>query len=129
MLGLGLELAVLDGPLLERPDARDAVVRLAEHELPQQADRDEQQGRADERDQQLRPNVDRQAGDGPDERIADPSPPLPGDPRLLLLGSRSQTSRTVVPPTMFVISHFPSIRATSKSPDVVATTSPVLTST
>jgi hypothetical protein len=41
VLGLGLELAVLDGPLLERPDARDAVVRLPEHELPQQADRDQ----------------------------------------------------------------------------------------
>ena len=35
MLGLGLELAVLDGPLLERPDARDAVVRLPENALPQ----------------------------------------------------------------------------------------------
>ena len=113
---------------LEKPNARDAIVRLAEHELAEQAHRDEQHGRADERDQELRPNLHRQAGNGPDEWIPDPSPPLPGDPRLLLLG-QDQTSRTVVPPTMFVISHFPSIRATSKSAVVVAATSPVLTST
>ena len=129
MLGLGLELAVLNGPLLERPDARDAVVRLAEHARAQQSDRDQQQCGADERDQQLRPNVGRQARDGPDDRVADPSPPLPGDPGLLLLRPRSQTSRTVVPPTMFVISHFPSIRATSKSAVVVDATSPVSIST
>ena len=66
--------------------ARDAVVRLAENELPEQAHRDEQQGRADERDQQLRPDLDRQAGDGPDERIAGPSPPVPRRPAALLLG-------------------------------------------
>ena len=74
-----------DGPFLEGPDTRDAVVRLPEHDLAQQADRDQQQGCADERDQQLRPNVDRQARDELDERVADPSPPLPGGPRLLLL--------------------------------------------
>ena len=86
MLGLGLELAVLDGPLLERPDARDAVVRLPEHALPQQTDSDKQQRRANERDQQLRPNLYRQARDDADERIADrvaapperPATPAPG---------------------------------------------------
>ena len=67
-----LELAVRDGPPLERPEAPDAIVRLPEDELSEQAHRDEQQRRADERDQQLRPNLDRQAGDGADERIVDP---------------------------------------------------------
>src|SRR4029077_1934437 len=86
VLGLGLELAVLDGPLLERPDARDAVVRLPENALPQQANRDKQQRCADEGDQQLRPDVGRQARDAPDERVTDPSPPLPGDPRVPFLG-------------------------------------------
>ena len=55
--------------------------------------------------------------------------PSAGDPRLLAPRPRSQTSKTVVPPTMFVISHFPSIRATSKSAVVADTTSPVSAST
>ncbi len=90
-----LEPAVLDSALLERPDARDAIVRLSEHELAEQADGDEQQGRADESDLQLRPNLHRYAGDALDERIPDPSPSLPGDPRLALLGQdlRERSSR------------------------------------
>ena len=93
--GLGLELAVLDGALLERPDARDSVVRLPEHALPQQSDSDKQQRRANERDQQLRSNLCRQARDNADERITDRSPPLLSDPRLLLpsQGLRERSSR------------------------------------
>ncbi len=125
----GLEPAVLDSPFLERPNARDAIVRLSEHELAKQADGDEQHGHADERDQELRPNLHGQAGDAPHERVADPSPPSRRRPAAPAPRPRSQTSRTVVPPTMFVISHSPSIRATSKSAVVADATSPVLTST
>ena len=123
-----LELAVRDGSPLERPEAPDAIVRLSQHELPEQTDRDEQQGGADERDQQLRSDRDRRTGDGTDERVAHP-PPLGGGPKLLLLGQDAQASRTVEPPIMFVISHAPPIRATSKSAAVTDTTSPVFAST
>ena len=53
------------------------------------------------------------------------SPPLRARPAAPAPRPRSQTSRTVVPPTMFVISHVPSIRATSKSAAVAATILPV----
>ncbi len=66
---IALELAVREGAFLERPEAPDPVVRLPEHALAEQTDRDEQQGGADERDEQLRVDLGRQAADGSDERI------------------------------------------------------------
>ena len=127
MLGLLLELAVRGGPPCERSEAPDAIVRLSEHDLSEQTDRDEQQGRADERDQQLRPYRDRHTGDGSNDRIADPSP-VSGGPGVVLLRQIAQTSRIVEPPTKFVMSHAPPIRATSRSAAVTAATLPVLTS-
>ena len=123
-----LELAVRDRSLLERPEAPHPIVRLPEHELSEQTDRDEQQRGADERDQQLRPDRDRHASDGPDEWVADPPGPLGGGPKQLLLRQVAQTSSTVEPPIMFVISHDPPIRATSMSAAVTDTTSPVFVS-
>ena len=58
---------------------------LPEHDLSQQADRNEQQGGTDERDQHLRANLEGQSGDGMDERVVDPSPFCAGDARLLFL--------------------------------------------
>ena len=78
-----MELRVGGRSLLEPSQARDAIVRLSEHELPEQSDGDEEHRGADERDQELRANRDRQTGDGADERIVDAAqrPPLVGDGR------------------------------------------------
>ena len=69
------ELSVGGRPLLDLPEAHDAIVRLPEDELSEQSHRNEEHRRADERDQELRANRDRQTGDGADERIVDASQP------------------------------------------------------
>ena len=125
MRGLSLELAVLDGPLLERPYARDAVVRLPENALPQRPTATSSRAVPTNA---ISSFVRTLAG-----RRATPltnGSPIRRRPSRATRESRSsakiaQTSKTVEPPTMFVISHFPSIRATSKSAVVAYTTSPV----
>ena len=95
MRGVALELAVRDGPFLERPERLHAVVRLPEHAQPEHADRDDEQGRADERDEQLGVDL---AGRRPTARTSGLSARLSSRvsttaARLLRAGSdRAQTS-------------------------------------
>ena len=81
--GIALQLTVGERAFLERPEASDAIVRLAEHALAEQSDRDEQQGGPQERDEQLRRDLGRKAADGADERIVASAqrPPALGDGR------------------------------------------------
>ena len=69
VLRVALELAIRGGPPRERSEVSDAIVRLPEHDLAEQIDRNKQHGRAHERDQQLGPYLDRYTGDGTNERI------------------------------------------------------------
>ena len=84
-----LELCVADRSLPERSQAHDAIIRLPEDELPEQSHRDEEQGRTDDRDQELRANRDRHPGDGTNDRIVDAAqrPPLVGDSRSPLVSA------------------------------------------
>ena len=68
-LRVALELAVREGSLLERSEPRRSVVRLAEDTQPEQADGDDEHGGADERDEQLRVDLGRQAADPADESV------------------------------------------------------------
>ena len=60
---VALEPAVGEGSLLEHPEPPDPFVRLAEDAQPEQADRDDQDRGADERDEQLRADLGRQAAE------------------------------------------------------------------
>jgi hypothetical protein len=104
MRGVALELAVREGSFLECPEPPHPVVRLSEDAQPEQADRDDQHGSADERDEQLGVDLGRQAADRADERIVAPAqrPPLLDGCcsflrglsfRQVLRGSGSQTLR------------------------------------
>ena len=69
MRSVALELAVREGSFLERSERGDAVVRQAQDAQPEQSDDDDQQRRANERDEQLGVDLGRQATDGTDERV------------------------------------------------------------
>ena len=69
MAGVAPELAVGKGPLLERPEGLDPLVRLPEEAKPEHADADDEQGSAHEGDEQLDVDAGGQAADRPDERI------------------------------------------------------------
>ena len=133
--GVALELTVHERTIPQRPEIPHAVVRLPEYAQAEHSHCEEQHGRADERDEQLGVDLGRQAADGSDERIlsAAQRPPILNGCCPFSLGSpslrhgsvrgRTQGARVVDPATMFVISHRPSIRATSWSATVTSATS------
>ena len=135
MAGVAPELAVAEGSHLERPERLHSLVRLSEESQPEHAQDDDEQGRADERDEQLGVDSGRHSADGPDERVVGGAqqPALRGAGSCVLIRygvSRpsAQIFSSDVLPTKFVISHWPSIFATSRLPAVTAATFPVATS-
>ena len=69
MRGIALKLAVGVGSPRQLPKATHAIVRLSEHELSEQTDRDQADRGADDREQQLGVDPGWQSRDGPDQRI------------------------------------------------------------
>ena len=134
MAGVAPELAVGEGSHLERPERLHSLVGLSEESQPEHAQDDDEQGRADERDEQLGVDAGGHAADGPDERVVGGAqqPALRGAGCCVLLrdGSADKCSdlQLGVLPTKFVISQWPSIFATSRLPAVTAATFPVSTS-
>ncbi len=137
MPGVASELAVRGGALAgASPRDLHPLVRLPEQAQPENADGHDQQRGRHEGDEQLGVDLRRHAADGPDERVVARAQgaPLggvrPASPAGASGAPRSaQGLNSAVPPTMLVISQRPSIRATSRSPAVTSTTSPVFTST
>ena len=83
--GIALELPVGEGSLLECLEALDPVVRLSEDALAQQADGDQQDGRAHDHDEELGVDLDGKPAHGLSEGIG-----APGQrPSLLVHGSAS----------------------------------------
>jgi hypothetical protein len=119
-------LTVGERAFLQRPEASDAIVRLAEHALAELSDRDEQQGGPHERDEQFRGDLGRKATDGADERTVASAqrPPALGDGRApsscTYVGQGTQGASVVDPATKLVINQRPSIRATSRSATVAS---------
>ena len=72
MPGIALELAVGERSLLECLEALDPVVRLSEDALPEQADGDQQGGRAHDHDEQLGVDLDGKAAHGSGQGIGAP---------------------------------------------------------
>ena len=67
--GVAAKVAIREGSDLERPDRLHSLVGLAEESEPEHTQHDDQQGRANERDEQLDVDPSRQAADGPDDRV------------------------------------------------------------
>src|SRR5207248_7473341 len=64
-----LQLLVPGNSDLQGSQALRPRVRLTEHAETEQRDHDQKRRNAEERDEQLRPNLRRQTGDGPDDRV------------------------------------------------------------
>ena len=107
--GLGLQALVARGSQLQLPERLDPGVGLAEDAQAQDGDDDQQRSDRRERDEQLRPDLDGRAADGPDDEV--------------------QGVRLGVAAAPFVISHLPLIFWTFWSAPTTATTLRVLTST
>ena len=136
MAGVAPELAVREGSFLERAERLHPLVRLPEESQPEHAEDDDEQGRADERDEQLGVDPGGQPSDRSDERVVGRAqqPAFRGAGccvllRHVCLRQRAQIFSSAVLPTKFVISQRPSILATSTLPAVTAATFPVSTST
>ena len=133
---VALELAVRERALLKGAEPFRSVVRLTEDSQSEQADGHHEHGSADERDEQLDVDLRRQAPDRSGDRVVAPAQRQPragcDDPALAAslpeLPTRAQGLSGAVPPTMLVISHSPSIRATSWSARVIDQAFPVFRS-
>ena len=132
---VALELAVRERALLKGPEPFRSVVRLTEDSQSEQADGHHEHRSADECDEQLDVDPRRQAPDRSGDRVVAPAQRMPragDDPALAAslpeLPTRAQGLSGAVPLTMLVISHFPSIRATSWSARVIDQAFPVFRS-
>ena len=67
--GIGFELLVAGYADLQRAQMLGTRVGLTEDSQSEQGDQDEQSGNAEERNQQLRPDLRRNAGDCSNERV------------------------------------------------------------
>jgi hypothetical protein len=67
--GVAAQLAVCKGSDLELPERLHSLVGLSEESQPEHTQHNDEQGRANERDEQLHVDPRRHAADSPDDRV------------------------------------------------------------